>query len=243
MKTWIATLCTTFALAALTAAAQDGDRIGPDLERKILIWIQEHRPEWAQELQTWKERGEEERVQEALRRFEREMLAEAHGWKVESSGAVRFERLLQWLAPREPARARALKTLIDEKRFDVAEREFEDALQAMDRETSRAATEPKDPEVRERETQNARLEAASRELADAYRKAGGEEKEAIRGKLRETLAQLFEVREWFRHRELERLQREIDQMRRVLEERQANRERILEKRLSELIGEGDPLDW
>src|SRR5258706_10434483 len=96
-----------------------------------------------------------------------------------------------------------------------------------------------DPQVDE-------LEAQSRRLGEALRGLEPDEKEKrteLRKKLEAALDQLFERREKGRWKELEELDGRMKEMRKTLETRKQNKPRIIEKRVRELSGEKDDMDW
>ena len=86
------------------------------------------------------------------------------------------------------------------------------------------------------------LEHHSRNLAMRYREASEEEeREEIREQLEKAVNEHFEVRQERRAIELERLEREINRLREVIERRNEARDRILGRRMNELLGVEDEL--
>jgi hypothetical protein len=87
-------------------------------------------------------------------------------------------------------------------------------------------------------------DVAARELAERFRQTKDEE---ARAKLREEISAAvtkhFEVRQERRKVELERLQKQIDELATSLERRQASRDAIIKRRLAELLGEEDELSF
>lgn len=89
-----------------------------------------------------------------------------------------------------------------------------------------------------------RLERACRETADRLRRTREEgPREELKKKLLSLVGELFDLREARRAKEIERLGRSVEELKRKLQTRRENRDRIIEKRVRELLGERDPLDW
>lgn len=86
--------------------------------------------------------------------------------------------------------------------------------------------------VRER-----RMESESREIARTIRLLpDGPERNAQIDTLRATLNRIFELKQENRRREIEQLQRQIDELERRLEQREEMREEMIERRMNELLG-------
>lgn len=100
---------------------------------------------------------------------------------------------------------------------------------------------PEGMNVRSPETD--RLEQKSRELAQAYRVATDEvEKARLQAELKANLAESFDAREKLRHERFAQMENRIKKIRELMEQRQAQREEIINRRLKELT-EGEKLAW
>lgn len=88
---------------------------------------------------------------------------------------------------------------------------------------------------------NHQLERQAQEAAHQYRRASSAEREEIRKQLGELVNKHFELRQKLRTKELERIQERIEKLRTSIEERNENREAVIERRLKELLGESDGL--
>jgi hypothetical protein len=92
-----------------------------------------------------------------------------------------------------------------------------------------------------------RMERMARELAEKIRRTQeSEAREQLVNLLRELLGKLFELREAPKRKELERLTREVERLRDILRRRAENKDKIVERRLRELVGplgEEDVLRW
>lgn len=98
-----------------------------------------------------------------------------------------------------------------------------------------------DPEMYNLFKQGAELDLAERQLAMQYRNAVDEKAKAeISARLAELVGKHFDVRQQRRALELERLEKELNRMKDLLEKRKSSRDEIIEKRVKTLKGEQDP---
>lgn len=110
--------------------------------------------------------------------------------------------------------------------------DMEKAHQAYLKETRRQNQELYRKLMRER-----RMEIESREIARTIRLLpDGPERTAQIDTLRATLNRIFDLKQDNRRREIELLQRQIDELQRRLEQREQMRGQMIERRLAELIG-------
>jgi hypothetical protein len=87
-----------------------------------------------------------------------------------------------------------------------------------------------------------RWEAEAQELARRYHQAPPEEREAIKVQLRSRLTQAFDEAESARRRQIIKIEARLEELKRVLAQREADRDQIIDRRLLELT-DGDPLAW
>jgi hypothetical protein len=100
---------------------------------------------------------------------------------------------------------------------------------------------PEGMNVRSPETD--RLEQKSRDLAQAYRLSTDEaEKARLQAELKTNLAESFDLREKMRRERFAQMENRIKKVRELMEQRQAQREEIINRRLKELT-EGEKLAW
>jgi hypothetical protein len=92
------------------------------------------------------------------------------------------------------------------------------------------------PEIRDLERETMELSKAYRESADAA------QKEKIRTDLKTKLGALFDLRESERQAHVEQIEKDLANLKNSLTDRQARREEIIERRLTELT-DGDALRW
>jgi hypothetical protein len=150
------------------------------------------------------------------------------------------EELQSWLRENEPETFRRLMELQQEGRRPEVARMLEDASTRM---RELAELKQRDPKGFEKMMDMRRLERESIEEAEAARRAGPEEREAAMKKLKETLGKLFDAREEIRVRELAELKRRVEALEKALTNRKAAKDRLVEKRSRELMGEKSDEDW
>jgi hypothetical protein len=92
------------------------------------------------------------------------------------------------------------------------------------------------PQIRDLERETMALSKKYRDSTD------GAEKETIRAELKTKLGVLFDLREKDRQAHVERIEKDLANLRQGLTDRQSRREEIIERRLAELT-DGDDLRW
>ena len=100
-----------------------------------------------------------------------------------------------------------------------------------------------DPEMYELERKDQEYERRGFQLAQQLRRADPELRDKIREDLRTVIADHFDVRQQRRRLQLKRLEEELAKARESIEKRDQSRDELINKRLSELSGERDPLDF
>lgn len=151
-----------------------------------------------------------------------------------------LEEVREWLKTNEPETHRRLMQLQREGHREEVMRILHEAGPRM-RELNEM--KERDPRGYERLMEMRRIERESLEQAEAARHAGPEQREAAIGRLRETLNRLFDAREEMRARELAELKRRVAALEKAVTERKAAKDRIVEKRRRELMGEKSEDDW
>ena len=150
------------------------------------------------------------------------------------------EEVRAWLRENEPETYRRLMQVQEEGRRQDAMRMLEEASARM-REMN--DLKQRDPKGYEKLTEMRRLERESFAQAEAARRAPPEEREAATAKLKETLGKLFDAREEVRVREIAELKRRVEALEKALGDRKASKDRLVEKRRRELMGEKSDEDW
>ena len=89
-----------------------------------------------------------------------------------------------------------------------------------------------------------KLERQSHKLARQYRQAEGTEKQQMQEELRATLLQIFEKKTQHQNEFVEHLEKQLQKLRSRLENRQKNRDAIVDRRFEQLTSDGeDELAW
>jgi hypothetical protein len=145
-----------------------------------------------------------------------------------------------WLKENEPETLRRWNQLVEEGRREEAQRLL---MEVAPRIRELQELKERDPKGFEKMMEMRRLEHQSAEQAEQARRAPPEEREAAAKKLKETLTRLFDAREEVRLRELGELKRRVEALEKALGERKNNKDRIVEKRRRELMGEKSEDDW
>ena len=96
----------------------------------------------------------------------------------------------------------------------------------------------KDPQKYERISRERKLNRESMRLAKTYRAAEGEEeKERLENEIAALLNELFDLRQMIRKEEIDKLERKLTELRQVNQKRLDNKEAIIQRRLTELLGD------
>ncbi len=156
-------------------------------------------------------------------------------------GPFNPDEVRAWLRDAEPETHRRLVLLEEEGRLQEV-MEMLGAAEGRRRETEEMKRH--DPAAYERMSAMRRLERESIELAESLRNAppGPQRDEGVK-RLGEILGRLFDLREEARAREVVELKRRIEELEKSLAGRKANKERIVERRRKELLGEKIDEDW
>jgi hypothetical protein len=150
------------------------------------------------------------------------------------------EELKSWLRENEPETLRRWTQLMDENRREEAMRLISEVAPRV-REFKEL--KERDPKGFEKMMELRRLERESVEQAERARRAPPEERETAQKLLKETLGRLFDAREETRIRELAELKRRVEALEKAMAERKTNKDRIVERRRRELMGEKLDDEW
>ena len=161
---------------------------------------------------------------------------------VERRGMQPFnpEDVRNWLRENEPETYRRMMEVQEAGRRPEVMRILEEAAPRM-REWNEL--KQRDPKGFEKMMEMRRLERESLEQAEAARRASPEDKEAAAKRLKETLGRLFDAREEVRVREIAELKRRVEALEKALTDRKAAKDKLVEKRRRELMGEKSDEDW
>jgi hypothetical protein len=150
------------------------------------------------------------------------------------------EEVRGWLRENEPETARRLAQLEGEGRREEVVRLLHEAQGRM---RAHAEMKERDPKAFERLQEMRRMERHSLDLGDRARRAAGEDKDRAVKELTEVLKKLFDLREETRVQELAELKRRVEALEKAIEGRKANKDKIVEKRRKELLGERLDDEW
>lgn len=103
--------------------------------------------------------------------------------------------------------------------------------------------ESDDPEMRRLLDEDAALDGAALQKAQQIRQAQPDERDALKKELEKILNLHFDARQKRRELQLKQLDEELKRLRKAIDERNDSRKEIIDKRLSELIGEPRDLEF
>jgi hypothetical protein len=103
--------------------------------------------------------------------------------------------------------------------------------------------ERNDPEMFKALKEEAELERQTLELSRQFRQAPKDRREELKKEIEVTVGKHFEVRQQRRLLEVKRLESEVQRLRDSIESRNKVRAEIIKRRIGELTGEGDELQF
>jgi hypothetical protein len=87
------------------------------------------------------------------------------------------------------------------------------------------------------------LEREAREVGDGARRSEGQERERLIARLNDLLEQAFVAKQQLMRAEVRQMEADLAELTRLLEEREKNRVQIIRRRIAELTGKADHLQW
>lgn len=99
------------------------------------------------------------------------------------------------------------------------------------------------PDLYEKSLKQRRLERTARRFAAEWHRLAGEQKEQKYEELQTVLGDAFDAKQEMMKADVAQMQQDLEELLAMIEKRQANREAIIVRRLKELAGDADPLDW
>jgi hypothetical protein len=173
-------------------------------------------------------------------------------------------------APPKPPKLEKIE-LGDYKRFfELSEKEEQKLLQELNEELKKHLTELKkydkeeyiellresqyrnmrypfatsrEKEMLQRERKIFELEVATRSLSAKYNSDKSADKSKLKSQLTTTISELFDLKELNRQSQVKELERELASLKKELDVRSKNKTEIIRRRVQELLGEDDFLDW
>ena len=100
-----------------------------------------------------------------------------------------------------------------------------------------------DPEMYKLVVSDDELDGQALEISEQLRRAPSEEREKLRAALKDVVIKHFEVRQKRRELALKRMEDEIKRLREAIQARNDARDDIVNKRVTELTGVANPLDF
>ncbi|MFQ5864558.1 MAG: hypothetical protein ACE5IW_04940 [bacterium] len=117
-------------------------------------------------------------------------------------------------------------------------------VEVLERQRMLLDLEIDDPERAELIKKQIQLENRTEELAHTFRMSEDEtEKAQLEKDLRSALSELFDLRELEKQREIERLEKQLKELKNMVKKRKDHRGEIIQKRLDQMLGKVDYLDW
>lgn len=104
-------------------------------------------------------------------------------------------------------------------------------------------TRRKNPAAYEKKITLKRLESTAGRLAREIRLAGDDEKKILQQNMRETVTSIFDVKQQLMKIDVEQMNRELALLKELVDKREANREAIVNRRVTDLVGEKKDLEW
>jgi hypothetical protein len=118
------------------------------------------------------------------------------------------------------------------------------ALPRIERESYLREVRKNDRELFEQLMREKKMELETHRLAARIQTTPeGEARDALIEELRTKLTEIFELKQANRRREIAQLERQLDDLRKRMNEREQMRKRIIELRLKDLLGASDPYNW
>ncbi len=154
---------------------------------------------------------------------------------------VPLEQVRAWLRENDPETSRRVEQASGEEGRGAEA--FRLLREAEPRVREMIELKNRDPKAFEKTQELRRLERESLEIAERARGASPADREVAVKKLKESLDRLFDLREEQKARELDELKRRVGEIEKQLETRKASKERIVDRRKRELLGERLQDDW
>ena len=95
----------------------------------------------------------------------------------------------------------------------------------------------------ERAIKELEVERKTEEMAQTFERATPEERKKLLAELKDMLDQAFEMRQKAMKTEVEHLEREMRRLKTMVEKREQNKALIIDRRIQQLTGEMDYLEW
>jgi len=148
------------------------------------------------------------------------------------------QKILQKYSEKLKQSLKVLKRLNEKKYYEILrKRQFDNLMIPF------PFNSEENKEQIEREKKINELEILTETLGAKYQSSNKAEKQTIKNKLRRKLEELFTLKEAARKKEVEELKHKLSKLEKALNLRMKNKDKIIKRRLEELIGEEDYLEW
>ncbi|MBL1213893.1 MAG: hypothetical protein HND52_11105 [Ignavibacteriae bacterium] len=134
------------------------------------------------------------------------------------------------------------KNFAELKKYDTEEY-FELLMESQYRNMRYPFATKKEKEMLQREKKIFELEVATRSLSSKYNSDKSADKSKLKSQLTSTISELFDLKELNRQSQVKELERELASLKKELDIRSKNKTEIIRRRVQELLGEDDYLDW
>lgn len=138
--------------------------------------------------------------------------------------------------PREMQRFRAVASGNPAKATELLTRIVGESVKLMD-------VKDRDPALYQRMREQRRLDRRVDSLARVIWKSTGEKQKKSRTEMRETLEESFEIKQNLMREEVRQIENDLDELRDLINRREAKRDEIVKRRMSEVLEKSDDLGW
>ncbi|MDA8132401.1 MAG: hypothetical protein M0011_12940 [Elusimicrobia bacterium] len=147
-------------------------------------------------------------------------------------GFISEEEVLKTINKHDPAFGKKMEQL-----REAAPGKYKMVIQ-MSGKLFAAARMEKDESLEKDAVRALSLEFESKELSMSYGKASDSEKKEIKAKLSKALSELFDLKSKGQELRVKRMEEDLGNLKKRLEKRKANKDKIVQQRLDQLTGEG-----
>jgi len=149
------------------------------------------------------------------------------------------EGIMEFIRDHFPREMRQFREL-SAKRFSEAAELMSDVIRES---LELLETRERNPEVYAKRVRQRELEIRTAALVEAIREAEDRDREKRLEELRGILEEAFEIKQELMKIDVAHMEKEISELKKMVARREANRKAIINRRVSEITGEMDYLEW
>jgi hypothetical protein len=149
------------------------------------------------------------------------------------------EEVMELIQEQFPLRMREFKALSDKHAGEAVEY----FVELVDEAKCLLDARRRSPELFRQLVRQRQLDRTIDDLVEGCSGLGGKEREERLSELRRALKEAFEVRQNFLRADLAQMEKDVETLRTVFSKREEKRDEIVERRLLELTGEAQYLEW